>query len=42
MICDAVQDAAPGSDIFLEQLYTCGAFGFNEFFKESWLSAAVT
>lgn len=29
------------SDIFLEQLYTCGAFGYSQFFHESWLNTVM-
>ena len=27
------------SDIFIEQLYTCGAYGFTDFFHSEWLQA---
>jgi hypothetical protein len=29
------------SDIFLEQLYTCGAYGFTDFFHKEWLQATM-
>merc|ERR1711924_49507 len=30
-----------GNDIFFEQLYTCGMFGFTNFFHKSWLNKVM-
>merc|ERR1712086_649102 len=40
MLAEKKQDME-GTDVFLEQMYACGAYGFKEFFRAEWLKRVM-